>query len=106
MKSLVAKKYTIDDRKYMVRVLATMILTHIENASMEDCAEVSKALVLKYPFLGDYVCDLCNTLVRGLISPLHNIFTTKTTTPLITILRLVITLAWLLTHAMKYCAHR
>ena len=55
MDSLEQKKYTTDDRKYMIRVLSTMILTHVEKATMNDCAQVSKALTRRYPFLGDYV---------------------------------------------------
>jgi len=49
------KKYTTDDRKYMVRVLATMLLASVEKATMGDCATVAQALTAKYPFLGDYV---------------------------------------------------
>ena len=63
MDALAQKRYTTDDRKYMIRVLSTMILTHIEKATMSDCANVSKALTLKYPFLGDYVSDTTYTLV-------------------------------------------
>lgn len=44
-----------DDRKYMVRVLATMILTHTSKASVSDCEYVAKALVQKFPFLKEYV---------------------------------------------------
>ena len=42
MDSLEQKKYTTDDRKYMVRVLSTMILTHVQRATMNDCAQVSR----------------------------------------------------------------
>ena len=63
MDALAQKRYTTDDRKYMIRVLSTMILTHIEKSTMSDCANVSKALTLKYPFLGDYVSDTTYTLV-------------------------------------------
>jgi len=33
----------------MVRVLSTMILTHISKASVRDCEHVGKALVRKFP---------------------------------------------------------
>ena len=39
----------------MVRVLSTMILTHVSKASVHDCEQVGKALVKKFPFLKEYV---------------------------------------------------
>lgn len=39
----------------MVRVLSTMILTHVSKASVHDCEHVGKALVRKFPFLKEYV---------------------------------------------------
>ena len=47
--------YYPDDRKYMVQVLATMILAHVPRASVDDCDHVAKALVQKFPFLKEYV---------------------------------------------------
>ena len=49
------KKFDLDDRRYMVRVLATMLLTYVQHASMRDCEVVAKSLIRKYPFLGDFV---------------------------------------------------
>ncbi len=34
MDALAQKRYTTDDRKYMIRVLSTMILTHVEKVQM------------------------------------------------------------------------
>ena len=53
--NLANKIYYPDDRKYMVRVLATMILAHVRRASVDDCYHVAKALVHKLPFLKEYV---------------------------------------------------
>lgn len=44
MDALEQKKYTTDDRKYMIRVLSTMMLTYVQRATMNDCACVCKAL--------------------------------------------------------------
>ena len=49
------QKYTTDDRKYMIRVVSTMMLTYVQRATMNDCACVCKPLTRKYPFLGDYL---------------------------------------------------
>ena len=86
--SLEQKKYTTDDRKYMVRVLSTMILTHVQRATMNDCAQVSKALTRKYPFLGDYVSVICVCLCVRLLTVKHTtvdreIFTVKNFSPVI-----------------------
>ena len=40
-----------DDRHYMVRVLATMILPYVSKATVLDCEHVAKALVWKFSFL-------------------------------------------------------
>ena len=50
--NLAKKLFYADDRKYMVRVLATMILLQLPT---NDCDHVAKALVRKYPFLKEYV---------------------------------------------------
>ena len=44
-----------DDRKFIVRVLATMILATGSRATTSDCDHVAKALVRKFPFLKEYV---------------------------------------------------
>ena len=44
-----------DDRKYIVRVLATMMLTTGTRATTSDCDHVAKALIRKFPFLKEYV---------------------------------------------------
>ena len=43
--NLAKKVFYPDDRKYMVQVLATTILSHVSRASMKDCEIVAKALV-------------------------------------------------------------
>jgi len=53
--SLSHRKLCDDDRKYVVRVLATVLLTHIQRPSMRHCEVVAKALVRKFPFLKEYV---------------------------------------------------
>ena len=49
------KKYDTSDRTYMVRVLSTLLLTHVPRPSMKDCEVVAKFLVLKYAFLKEHV---------------------------------------------------
>ncbi len=44
-----------DDRKYVVRVLAIMLCTHVQRPSMSDCEIVARSLVAKHPFLKQYV---------------------------------------------------
>lgn len=39
----------------MVRVLATLLLTHVPNPAMKDCEVVAKSLLLKYSFLKEHV---------------------------------------------------
>ena len=41
------------DRKYVVQTLATMLMTHIQRPSLQQCGIVAKALVGKYNFLKD-----------------------------------------------------
>ena len=53
--SLSHRKLCDDDRKYIVRVLATVLLTYIQKPSMRQCEVVAKALVRKFPFLKEYV---------------------------------------------------
>ena len=54
-KSLSEKKLCADDRKYIVRVLATVLLTHVQRPSKRQCEVVAKSLVRKFPFLKEYV---------------------------------------------------
>ena len=49
------KLLTSDDRKYMVSVLGTMLLTYVETASKNDCLIVAEALIRRYPFLKEPV---------------------------------------------------
>lgn len=44
---------TDSDRKYMVKTLATMLMTYIQRPSLSNCLVVSKALHKKFTFLGD-----------------------------------------------------
>ncbi|XP_065892420.1 uncharacterized protein [Dysidea avara] len=45
------KRVADDDRKYVVRTLATVLCTYVQNPSMKDCEVVAKSLVATYPFL-------------------------------------------------------
>ena len=53
--SLSEKKLCADDRKYIVRVLATVLLTHVQRPSKRQCEVVAKSVVRKFPFLKEYV---------------------------------------------------
>ena len=62
-KSLCEKKLCADDRKYIVRVLATVLLTHVQRPSKRQCEVVAKSLLNKFPFLKEYVSlQLMNTV--------------------------------------------
>lgn len=52
---LLSKHYTPDDRKYIVSVLGTMLLTYVERASKKHCLIVGESLVRKFPFLKEAV---------------------------------------------------
>lgn len=41
------------DRKYIVRVLATILMSYVSRPTLGDCAVAAKALVAKHPHLGD-----------------------------------------------------
>ena len=41
------------DRKYIVRTLATILMSHVPSPKLSDCAIAAKPLVAKYPFLAD-----------------------------------------------------
>ena len=43
------------DRKYIVGVLGTMMLTYVDKASKKMCLDVAQALVRKYPFMKETV---------------------------------------------------
>ena len=43
------------DRTYIVRTLATILLTYVSRPSMTDCEKVARSLVLKYSFLKEHV---------------------------------------------------
>ena len=49
------KRLGEDDRKYMVRVLATMLCTYVQHPSMKDCSIVAESLLRKYSFLKESV---------------------------------------------------
>ena len=57
--SLDKKKLADDDRKYIVRVLATMLCTYIPRPAKKHCEIVAKSLVKKYEFLKEHVRFLC-----------------------------------------------
>ena len=46
-----AKKLADDDRKYVVRTLATMLCTYVQRPSTADCELVARSLVATHPFL-------------------------------------------------------
>lgn len=48
-----------DDRKYMVRVLATMLCAFVQRPSMRECEIVAQSLVQQYPFLKEHVSLVC-----------------------------------------------
>ena len=50
--------FTDEDRKYIVSVLGTMLLTYKDSISKHDCRVVAEALVRKYPFLKEPVSIL------------------------------------------------
>ena len=52
-KNLREKILTDQDRRYIVRTLATILISHVSSPKMSDCAVAGKALVAKYPFLAD-----------------------------------------------------
>ena len=56
--SLEKRRLTNDDRKFMCRVLATVLQTHVQRPSVAQCEIVAKALVRKFPFLKEYVSSL------------------------------------------------
>ena len=48
------KKLLVDtDRKYMVQVLSTVLMVHVQRPSLAECGVVAKQLISKYPFLND-----------------------------------------------------
>ena len=53
--NLKGKRLGDDDRKYIIRVLATVLCTYVQRPSMRDCEVVAKSLVAKYTFLKEHV---------------------------------------------------
>lgn len=53
--SLKERRIGDDDRRYMIRVLATVLCTYVQRPSMRDCEIVAKSLVAKYSFLKEHV---------------------------------------------------
>ena len=53
--NLYNKTFDSSDRTYIVRVLSTLLLTHVSRPSMKDCEIVAKSLVLKYSFFKEHV---------------------------------------------------
>ena len=51
--NLMKKVLTDGDRKYIVQVLATMMMTHVQKPSLSECGEVAKSLVSEFTFLKD-----------------------------------------------------
>ena len=52
------KRLDDDDRKYVVRTLATMLCTYVQSPSTTDCEVVAKSLVAVHPFLKQLVMIL------------------------------------------------
>jgi len=53
MKNLQLKSITDQDRKHIVRTLATVVMSFSPHPTTEDCGVAAKALVAKYSFLAD-----------------------------------------------------
>ena len=49
--NLSKKILTDPDRKYIVQILATMLMTYVQKPSIQDCLDVSCALLAKHKFL-------------------------------------------------------
>ncbi len=56
-----------DDRKYMVRVIATVLCTYVPNPSMRDCGVVAESLLRKYSFLKESVSSMLNFSYHNLM---------------------------------------
>lgn len=55
--NLANKKIADDDRKYIVRVLATMLLSYVQRPRMDDCDIVARSLLRKFSFLKESVSE-------------------------------------------------
>ena len=53
------QKLADDDRKYIVRVLATILTSYIRRPSMRHCGIVADSLVAKHTFLKESVSFIC-----------------------------------------------
>lgn len=49
------KLLTDEDRKYVVGVIGTMLLTYVDSVSTKTCTLAAESLVRKYPFLKESV---------------------------------------------------
>lgn len=47
------RSITDKDQKYIVRTLATILMSYTPSPKLSHCAIVAKALVVKYPFPSD-----------------------------------------------------
>ena len=52
-KNLERNVLTDDDRKWIVRTMSTILMTHVQRPTMADCNVVARALVDKWKFLAD-----------------------------------------------------
>ena len=68
--NLANKKIADDDRKYMVRVLATMLCTFKQSPSRNDCGVVAESLVRKFSFFKESVsfCKVLNHIIFTVVS--------------------------------------
>ena len=71
--NLSKKRLADDDRKYIVRVLATILTTYTQRPRMKDCEIPAQALVRKYSFLKESVSYEIGNLV---ISNSHTLYLT------------------------------
>ena len=56
--NLSQRKLADDDRKYMVRVLGTLLCTYVQRPTMKNCRTVTASLVCKYAFLKEAVSEI------------------------------------------------
>lgn len=56
-KNLNVEILTERDRRYIVRTLATMLVSSVPSPTLNDCAVPAKAFIQAYPFLADTSLD-------------------------------------------------
>ena len=56
-KNLKAEICTDRDRHYIVRTLATMLMSSVPDSTIHDCAVPAKELIKAYPFLANTSAD-------------------------------------------------